>query len=254
MRYSPSCEAVRAWLDRQGASRYPSPAAGETKRGSRLSDVEPQGRKKPRKKGDITRATILGAAARRFAEKGYADCSLRDIAALSGLKAGSVYYHFPSKEVLLDEVLLAGIERLTRTVTQQVAALGEGATATEQLRTMIHAHVTCFLDVRDDANTYLRIYEYLPPVMKRRTRSNRLTYAQIWFEVFDRGVKSGEFSAAIDRITFISFLLDSMNGVIEWFRPSRMTIEGVCDMIESSMLEGILTREARTSGPARRRS
>ncbi|QKS00577.1 TetR/AcrR family transcriptional regulator [Sphingomonas sp. CL5.1] len=218
-----------------------------------MSDVEPKEKKKAQKKGDITRATILAAAARRFAEKGYADCSLRDIAALSGLKAGSVYYHFPSKEVLLDEVLLAGIERLTKTVLQHVAALGEQAGPTERLRTMIRAHVTCFLDVRDDANTYLRIYEYLPPVMKRRTRSNRLAYAQLWFDVFDRGVKDGEFSAAIDRVTFISFLLDSMNGVIEWFRPSRMTIDGVCDMIESSMLEGILTNEARTSGLSRRR-
>ncbi|WP_449328930.1 TetR/AcrR family transcriptional regulator [Sphingopyxis sp. 550A] len=205
------------------------------------------------KKGDLTRAAILASAARRFAEKGYADCSLRDIASLTGMKAGSVYYHFPSKEVLLDEVLLAGIDRLTKTVTDRMAALGDKASATELMRAMIHAHVTSFLDVRDDANTYLRIYEYLPPVMKRRTRSSRLGYAQIWFDTFDRGVKDGEFSPSIDRITFISFLLDSMNGVIEWFRPSRMTIDGVCEMIESAVLEGILTEKARSSGLSRRR-
>lgn len=213
----------------------------------------PKGQEKRQKKGDVTRAAILASAARRFAEKGYADCSLRDIAGLTGLKAGSVYYHFPSKEVLLDEVLKAGIERLTETVTQQITALGDDVSATEQMRAMIETHVTCFLDVRGGANTYLRIYEYLPPVMKRRTRKSRLDYAQLWFDTFDRGVANGEFSPSIDRITFISFLLDSLNGVIEWFRPARMTIEGVCEMIEAAVLEGILTDRARSTGLSRRR-
>ncbi len=201
-------------------------------------------RSRPRK-GDATRAVILASAARRFAEKSYADCSLREIADLAGLKAGSVYYHFPSKEVLLDEVLLAGIERLTAAVRQKIQDLGDDTSATQQIKAMIRTHVTSFLDVRDNANTYLRIYDHLPPIMKRRTRPNRLQYAQIWFDAFDRGVKAGEFSPDIDPTLFISFLLDSMNGVIEWFRPSRMTIDGVCEMIEKATLTGILTDGAR---------
>ncbi|WP_065382868.1 TetR/AcrR family transcriptional regulator [Hyphomonas sp. ND6WE1B] len=220
-----------------------------------MPDSKPGTQKPKQKKGDLTRAAILASAARRFAEKGYADCSLREIAALTGLKAGSVYYHFPSKEDLLDQVLLAGIERLTHTVRQKIADLGPNASATQQIRVMIRAHVTSFLDVQDDANTYLRIYDFLPPVMKRRTRRNRLSYAQIWFDTFDAGVERGEFSADIDRITFISYLLDSMNGVIEWFRPARMTIDGVCEMIESTVLAGILTNEARSGAlPLQRRT
>ncbi|MGC4250507.1 MAG: TetR/AcrR family transcriptional regulator, partial [Sphingobium sp.] len=143
----------------------------------------------PLRKGEATRAAILNSAARRFAEKGYADCSLRDIAALTGLKAGSVYYHFPSKEDLLDEVLKTGSEQLMRAVQDNLGRLPEKASATEKLRTLIRSHVTCFLDVRDDANTFLRIYEYLPPVMKRRTRTSRLAYAKIWYDVFDEGVE-----------------------------------------------------------------
>ncbi len=231
---------------------------GEPKELVWLTSILASARQRPRK-GDATRATILAAAARRFAEKNYADCSLREIADLAGLKAGSVYYHFASKEALLDDVLLAGIDRLTATIRQRIADLGEGATATRQLKAMIRAHVTSFLDVRDNANTYLRIYDHLPPIMKRRTRPNRLHYAQIWFDAFDRGVTSGEFAPDIEPTLFISLLLDSMNGVIEWFRPSRMTIDGVCETIETALLTGILTAAARSAeaGPgasARRQS
>ncbi len=198
------------------------------------------------RKGEVTRAAILASAARRFAERGYADCSLRDIAALTGLKAGSVYYHFSSKEELLDEVLMAGIHRLTRSMEQQLAALPPETPANLVLSAMIRVHVTSFLDVRDDANTYLRIYDHLPPIMKRRTRPSRLAYSQMWFDVFDRGVREGTFSREVDRVTFISFLLDALNGVIEWFRPSRMTIDGICAMVEQTVLRGILTGEARS--------
>jgi TetR/AcrR family transcriptional regulator, cholesterol catabolism regulator len=201
----------------------------------------------PLKKGLATRAMILNAAARRFAEKGYADCSLRDIAALAGMKAGSVYYHFPSKENLLEEVIRTGSEMLTQTILAELARLGADASKTEQFQVMMRAHVTSFLDIRDDANTFLRIYNYLPPVMKQQTRRSRLDNAQIWFDAFDRGVAQGEFKAEIDRNLFIPFLLQSMNGIIEWFSPTRMTIDGICEMITAVQLDGILTEKGRAN-------
>lgn len=204
------------------------------------------------RKGEATRAAILAATARRFAEKGYADCTLREIAALTGMKAGSIYYHFPSKEKLLEEVIRTGTDRLVEAVTHDLAALEEGAGAAIRLRTLVRAHVSCFLDVRGDANTFLRIYEYLPPVMRRKTRPMRVAYAQIWFDIFDEGVASGEFVQNVDRNLFIPFLLQSLNGIIEWFSPSRMTIDGVCEMIDNVILTGILDRGPLVSArPAR---
>lgn len=192
------------------------------------------------RKGDATRAAILAATARRFAEKGYADCTLREIAALTDMKAGSIYYHFPSKEKLLEEVIRTGTDRLTEAVLYDLSQLDDGADAATKLRTLIRAHVSCFLDIRGDANTFLRIYEYLPPVMRRKTRPMRVAYAQLWFDIFDEGVESGEFVQNVDRNLFIPFLLQSLNGIIEWFSPSRMTIDGACEMIDHVVLSGIL--------------
>ena len=64
---------------------------------------EKQGLKRSgaRKRGGNTRQHVLDCAARLFRMQGYAATSLRDIAAASGMKPGSLYYHFPSKEMIV---------------------------------------------------------------------------------------------------------------------------------------------------------
>ena len=43
---------------------------------------------------------------------GYADMSLRDLAAQVNMKAGSLYYHFASKDELATEVMRIGVEAI----------------------------------------------------------------------------------------------------------------------------------------------
>ena len=52
-----------------------------------------------------TRARILASALSLFAKKGYTHTTFTDIAARLKLTKGAVYWHFESKEALLDEML-----------------------------------------------------------------------------------------------------------------------------------------------------
>lgn len=191
-------------------------------------------------KARATRVTILMTAARLFAEKGYSDCSLRDIADQAGMKAGSVYYHFASKDELLEEVLLIGVMQLRRNVDSALERLGPDAPMAVRLRHAMRAHVVSFLDVKDDANTYLRIYEYLPPALKRRSLSARLDYARLWRHMLEEGQKTGIVKQSVDLGVFVPFFLQALNRVPDWFSPSRMTIDGVCDVIFQTTIENIL--------------
>ena len=58
------------------------------------------------------RMELLAAAAQRFAMRGYAATSMRDIAADAGLLAGSMYHHFASKDEMLFEAYKVGVERV----------------------------------------------------------------------------------------------------------------------------------------------
>jgi AcrR family transcriptional regulator len=69
---------------------------------------------------DLRKRAIRSAAA-VFAEKGFHGSSTRDIAEHLGIKQGSLYYYFKSKEEALGEVCLFGIEDYVSRM-QEIAA------------------------------------------------------------------------------------------------------------------------------------
>jgi AcrR family transcriptional regulator len=72
-------------------------------------------RKRPRGNSvtiETTRERILTAAARLFAEQGFAGASMPAIAKLSGITAGAIYRHFASKADLLLEVVKRALRAL----------------------------------------------------------------------------------------------------------------------------------------------
>ena len=69
-----------------------------------------------------TRDVILDAAERRFAERGFAGVSMREIAAEAGLRnQASLYHHFRDKRALYEAVLARGIAALVALVAESAS-------------------------------------------------------------------------------------------------------------------------------------
>src|SRR5213592_3475696 len=83
-------------------------------------------------KSERTRKRILDGAAEVLAERGYADARLADIAARAGMQAGSLYYHFSSRDELVGEILRLGIENSWNLVAQAVGRLPPSASPLER--------------------------------------------------------------------------------------------------------------------------
>ncbi len=84
---------------------------------------------------------ILDEATRLFAERGYAACSMADLAECVGLRKASLFHHFPSKDDLYGAVL----ERLMRSLSDTItASISPGGSYQEQLDRMSDGMVAAF--------------------------------------------------------------------------------------------------------------
>ena len=89
-----------------------------------------------------TRERILQVALDLFGRQGYSGTSIRDIANRMGMTKAAVYYHFPSKENLLADILTPAMTRVGHVLT----TAGQVRTS-EQRRALVTALVDVVGDV-----------------------------------------------------------------------------------------------------------
>ncbi|MCO4835830.1 MAG: helix-turn-helix transcriptional regulator, partial [Acidimicrobiaceae bacterium] len=101
-----------------------------------------------------TRKRILDAAAAEFRQAGY-NARLVDIAERAGIQAGSLYYHFASREELVAEILQLGLATAFAQVRQAVEELDGSdieSDSRRRLETAIRAHTMAVLEQSDYAS------------------------------------------------------------------------------------------------------
>jgi AcrR family transcriptional regulator len=105
-------------------------------------------------RSDNRLSTLLDAAARLFADKGYVATSMRDIAQDCGMLPGSLYYHFAAKEDLLVAVYERGVEEL---VTNVRTAIAKESEPWLRLQAACTAHLQTVLRRSDYAQVLIRV-------------------------------------------------------------------------------------------------
>lgn len=93
-----------------------------------------------------TRDLILDVAEARFAERGFAGVSVREIATDVGLKnQASLYHHFKNKRALYEAVLARGVEEIATMVGEPSPSEGAGS-ATETLEATLGRVIDYLVD------------------------------------------------------------------------------------------------------------
>jgi AcrR family transcriptional regulator len=187
-----------------------------------------------------TRRQILIAAATLFCDKGYKATTLRDIAKLNNMGLGSTYYYFSSKEDILREVLASGQISMLEQVSAAVDALAPAATAADRMRRAIRAHLDTTLE-SEQTRTYWRVYNQLPPNMRRDHNPRRDEYFAYWRGLVGAAVAAGAVTAALPVPTFVDFLIGALGRAIEWYDPDVAGIDTLATWVEGWIFDGIGT-------------
>ncbi len=162
----------------------------------------------------MSRQTLMAVSARLFARGGFDATSMRDIAGEAGMLAGSMYYHFPSKNDLIAAVYEAGVVEIGSAVDAALAGLDE---PWARLEAACVAHLKALLADSAHAAVMTADLSQLDPKLRRRLVTMRDGYEKRFVDL----VADLPLVAGIDRALWRLQLLGALNWTPTWYRPGK---------------------------------
>lgn len=174
--------------------------------------------------GAETAEKLRNVALELFARSGYAAVSMRAIAAETGVQAGAIYNHFPTKQDLLNELLQVHMETLLATWAE--AEQPELAPA-EALEHFVRFHIRYHLDrSREVFISYMELRSLESENFSAIERLRR-QYEQVPRSILERGAKDGSFDIIDPQISTMA-IIAMLNGMTTWFRENgRLSLDEI---------------------------
>ncbi len=184
------------------------------------------------------REQLLAIAAGLFAEKGFKNTTVRDIADAAGILSGSLYHHFDSKESMVDEILSTFQEALFAAYDAVLASDADVRSKIEQCVRLSfeaidehHHEVAIF---QNDAS-YLGGFERFGYLAERNAQSR-----EVWMTLLTQGVAAGVLRPDLDVELTYRFIRDTVWVAVTWYRPGgRHTHTEIAEQYLTILLDGI---------------
>ena len=178
--------------------------------------------------------SILRTAARIFAEKGYHQASIRDIARATGVSLSGLYYYFDSKEELLFLIqdhafgtLLANLERNLEGVSEPH----------RRLRMVMENHLRYFVDAKAEMKVLSHESESLTGDYRRQVNAKKRRLTEIAMETLREIRPAGDVDLRVATFS----LFGMMNWLYNWHRPAdELSVERLVDDMYRIFLNGFL--------------
>lgn len=192
-----------------------------------------------------TAARILEAATKLFYEKGYHATSMREVAAVVGIKAASVYNHFSGKEEILFEIAHGTMKEM---LAGGRAAVGSASSPEAELRRLVEFHARYSAQNRLRAKVADDQLHALRPARKKRVQRIRDEYEGLFRDVLTRGRDQHEWQ--VDDVAVVTFAIATMaTGVDVWYREGgRLSADAI-----ASIYGDLAVRAVIVTGPVERR-
>ncbi|WP_111510508.1 TetR/AcrR family transcriptional regulator [Mycobacterium kyogaense] len=178
-------------------------------------------------KSHRTRARILDAAAHVLSVKGYAGTRLTDVAEYAELQAPAIYYYFPSREDLIEEVMFSGISDLRLFLQEALDALPPEASPMDRIMAAIDSHLRHELELSDYARASVRNSGQMPERLRTRQKNEEAAYNRIWRGLMKSAVAEGQIRDDLDAALALALILGTLNWAAEWWDRRRSSVDTI---------------------------
>ncbi|HMB96195.1 MAG TPA: TetR/AcrR family transcriptional regulator [Tepidisphaeraceae bacterium] len=195
-----------------------------------VSKIHPSTRSNPQARSVQTRAGILRAAERIFAESGLAGARTDAIAEAAGVNKALLYYYFKSKESLYAAVIEDHFREFNERAMQ---TLNSSGSARAILLRYVSVHFDFISSRRRHASLYQQMMMNGGKSLQRIVQKYFVPRSRALDELLKRGMRDGEFRRTDRRNAAISIV----GLIVFYFSAARvMQLLGFSDVFSEAML------------------
>jgi len=173
----------------------------------------------PKSKPATRLEEVLHSAANIFFAKGFHATSIEDVARDVGMLKGSLYYYIKSKEDLLFQLLLAGIEDGDAYIAQHINPQGEPL---EQLERAIRAQIDYIIQNKVPFGLFLHEFDSLSGKRQHKVISVMSRYNNRFVDLVKRGQEQGRLIEG-EPWLIVNGILGTCNWLYRWYDTDHDT-------------------------------
>lgn len=183
------------------------------------------------------RGSIMHAAAAVFAEKGFHGASTHDIAERVGMKQGSLYYYFPSKDSALEAICLFAIGEK---VARLKLVLDSELSLPKKIRQVVHDQLHGMKARCDHRIVFMEQRRYLPAEPRERIRAFGREYRHLLVGMLRDAQQQGAVAADLDVNLAARALIGLCDSVAPWYQQDdSLDTDTVADQYARMFYSGI---------------
>lgn len=182
------------------------------------------------------RDEIQTAAAKLFGEKGFAGCSVRDIANAVGLGAASLYNHMGSKDELLTKICFSCAHEFLEGMGKIDV---KGKSPELKIRELIRLQIHIALHDKSSVTVFNDEWRHLQEPYLSSFLELRRNYETAYLRIIREGIETGALKN-IDAYLIYQMILSSLRWLhMTGLKKIRQTEEELTEQITSIIIKGI---------------
>lgn len=203
-----------------------------------------------RDKAPDKRQRILDAALKVFAERGFYNAKVSQVARAAGVADGTIYLYFDNKDDLLIQLFEDRMEYIIRRLNDELAKMD--GNPLDRIRRLIHLHVDLALHDPDLAEFITVELRQSSKFVKEYENPQFLEYLRVLRDIVEEGQRTGYIRPGLDSRMIVRAIFGALDEVLLTLtlasRSRSVDVRLAADQLADLLLEGMANRErVRTS-------